>query len=333
MVFLQKRQKDKVVALSASMQMTKASIILPTKNVDMYIGDLLKNVYRQDFMGDIETIILDSSDDQTPEIAKDFSVKIIHVETEEFNHGNTRNLGAQMAKGTFLVFLSADVIIKDSQWLTKLLEPFKDPMVAGVFSRQYPKKDANPMENFFIQYVYPLKSYVLKMNNQGKILLKDPVFFSTVSAAIRKEVWEKIKLPEMLMSEDQEWAKRTLLAGYKIAYASESVVYHSHNYSLKQVFHRFFGSGATLQYIYHHEKIEQPKAKFIIQGLKYLKAECQYLVRNGEVKRLPYALLYEFMRFLGYFLGTKHKYMPVWLKVMLSNQKNHWKKYNDIVID
>ena len=327
------QQRIKGVALSTSIQMTKVSIILPTKNVEMYIGDLLKNIYRQDFLGDIETIILDSSDDQTAEIVKGFSVKIVHVEEEVFNHGNTRNYGARMAKGTFLVFLSADVVIEDSQWLTKLLEPFEDPMVAGVFSRQHPKKDANPMETFFIQYVYPLKSFVIEMNDQGTILLEDPVFFSTVSAAIRKEVWEKIELPEMLMSEDQEWAKRALLAGYKIAYASESVVYHSHDYSLKQVFHRFFGSGATLPYIYDHEKIEYPKGKFILKGLKYLKAECQHLVRNGEVRRLPYALLYEFMRFLGYFLGTKHKCMPIWLKVMLSNRKNHWKKYKDSVID
>ena len=321
------------VELNKDMQMTKVSIILPTKNVENYIGDLLRNVYRQDFSGEVETIILDSSDDRTLEIAKVFPVKIIHLEEEEFNHGNTRNFGAFMAKGDYLVFLSADVVIKDSQWLTKMLKPFKDSMVAGVFGRQHPKKDANPMEKFFIQYVYPLKSYVLEMNDKGKVQLKDPVFFSTVSAAIRKEVWEKIKLPEMLMSEDQEWAKRTLLAGYKIAYASESVVYHSHDYSLKQVFHRFFGSGATLPYIYHHEKIEYPKRKFIIEGLKYLKAECQYIVNHGGVKRLPYAMLYEFIRFLGYFLGTKHKYMPIWLKVMLSNKKNHWKKYNDIVVD
>ena len=313
--------------------MSKVSIILPTKNVEMYIGDLLKNVYSQDFSGEIETIILDSSDDQTPEIAKEYPVKIIQVEEEEFNHGNTRNFGAFNAKGDYLVFLSADVVIKDPQWLTEILKPFDDPMVAGVFGRQQPKKDANPMEKFFIQHVYPLKSSVLEMNDKGKVPLKAPVFFSTVSAAIRKDVWKKIKLPEMLMSEDQEWAKRTLLAGYKIAYASESVVYHSHNYSLKQVFHRFFGSGATLQYIYHHENIEYPKGKFIIQGLKYLKAECQHLVSNGEVIHLPYAMLYEFMRFLGYFLGTKHKFMPIWLKIMLSNQKHHWKNYNDIVVD
>ena len=73
------------------------------------------------------------------------------------------------------------------------------------------------------------------------------------------------------MSEDQEWAKRALLAGYKIAYANESVVYHSHDYSLRQVFHRFFGSGATLSYIYRHENMECRKGKFIIEGLIFIK--------------------------------------------------------------
>ena len=65
------------VKLTENIQMIKVSIILPTKNVENYIGDLLRNVYRQDFSGEVKTIILDSSDDQTPEIAKEFPVKFI----------------------------------------------------------------------------------------------------------------------------------------------------------------------------------------------------------------------------------------------------------------
>lgn len=321
------------VELMENIRMTKVSVILPTKNVESNIGDLLHSIYRQDFSGALDVIILDSSDDKTPEISKSFPVEFTRVEEEDYNYGGTRNLGAFMAKGDYLIFLSADVVIKDSQWLSKLLNPFKDSRVAGVFGRQHPKENASPMEEFFIQYVYPSKSYLLERDAQGKIQLKNRLFFSNTNAAIRKDVWEKIKIPEMLMSEDQEWAKRTLLAGYKIAYASESMVYHSHDYSLRQVFHRFFDTGATLPYVCRHEKIEYPKGKFLIEGLKYLKAECQYLVTHGNVKRLPYAMLYEFIRFLGYFLGTKHKYMPLWLKVMLCNKKNHWKKYDDIVVD
>lgn len=120
--------------------MTTVSIILPTKNVENNIGDLLRSVYRQDFSGEIETIVLDSSDDKTPEIAKSFPVKFIHVEEDDYNYGGTRNYGASLAKGNYLIFLSADVVIKDTEWLTKLLNPFKDSKVAGVFGRQHPKK-------------------------------------------------------------------------------------------------------------------------------------------------------------------------------------------------
>ena len=313
--------------------MTTVSIILPTKNVENNIGDLLRSVYRQDFSGEIETIILDSSDDKTPEIAKGFPVKFIHVEEDDYNYGGTRNYGASLAKGNYLIFLSADVVIKDPQWLTKLLMPFKDSMVAGVFGRQHPRKDASPMEEFFIQYFYPKKNDIREMDDQGKVQLTNLMFFSNTNSAIRKDIWEKTKIPEMLMSEDHEWAKRVLLAGSKIAYTNESVVYHSHDYSLKQVFHRFFDTGATLSYVYRHDQIEYPKGKFVFEGLKYLTAECQYIVSQGNMKHLPYAMFYEFMRFLGYFLGSNHKYMPLWLKVRLCNKKNHWKKYDDIIVD
>ncbi len=322
-----------VTELAKSICMTKVSVILPTKNVEGYIGDLLSSIYHQDYSGEIETIILDSSNDKTPEIAKRFPVEFIRIEEDNYNYGGTRNYGARMANGKYLIFLSADVVIKDPQWLTKLLTPFKDTMIAGVFGRQHPKKDASPMEEFFLQYFYPTKNDIREMDDQGKVQLTNLMFFSNANSAIRKDIWKKIKLPEMLMCEDHEWAKRVLFAGYKIAYTSESVVYHSHNYSLKQVFHRFFDTGATLPYVYRHEKIEYPKSIFIIEGLKYLKAECQYIVKHGKVKRLPYAMLYEFMRFLGYFLGSNHKYMPLWLKVMLCNKKNHWKKYSDIIVD
>ena len=134
--------------------MTGISIILPTKNVENNIGDLLNSIYRQDFSDEIEMIILDSSNDRTAEIANGFPVKVIQVEEEDYNHGGTRNLGAFMAKGEYLVFLSSDVVIKDPQWLTKLLTPFKDPMVAGVFGRQHPKKMQatwrNSLSNMFI---------------------------------------------------------------------------------------------------------------------------------------------------------------------------------------
>lgn len=311
--------------------MVTTSVILPTKNVQDNIAGLLESVYHQEFDGEIETIILDSSSDATAEIARQFPVRFINVSASDYNYGATRNYGASLAKGNYLVFLSADVVIKDPQWLTKLLIHFDNSRVAGVFGRQHPKTDASPMKEFFIQYVYPPLGYVQGLDN-GCIQLRNRLVFSNTNSAIRREVWEKIKLPEMLMSEDQEWAKRTLLAGYSIAYAADAVVYHSHIYSLKTVFQRFFDSGATLPFVYAHEDIDYPKRKFFAEGLAYLKAEYQYLVSHGYAKHLSYAALYELMRFTGYLLGTQYRLMPRWLKRALCNNKNHWERYDDIIL-
>jgi len=65
------------------------------------------------------------------------------------------------------------------------------------------------------------------------------IFFSSVNSAIKKQIFQQHPfLENLIMSEDQEWAKRVLLDGYEIVYDPEAAVYHSHNYSLKAVFQR-----------------------------------------------------------------------------------------------
>ena len=68
------------------MKSKKCSFILPTMNVEQYIGPLLEAVYSQDYDGDIEVLIMDSSNDRTPEIAKTFPVILTRIEPEDYNH-------------------------------------------------------------------------------------------------------------------------------------------------------------------------------------------------------------------------------------------------------
>ena len=144
-------------------------------------------------------------------------------------------------------------------------------------------------------------------------------------ASILRDVWEKIPVPEMLKSEDQEWGKRALLAGYKIIYEPEAVVYHSHHYTLKKVFKEYFDSGATMPYVYSHEKINPPS--FLVRGLEYEVSQIRYFLRNNYWKHIPYSFAYDFMKFLGYFFGTKYKHMPLWMRKALCKKSNHWDKY------
>lgn len=310
--------------------MENVSVVLPTRNNEDHIADLLDSIFSQSFKGEIEVLVMDSSDDRTPEIAEmcsqNHNVRVVRVEPEDYNYGGTRNLGASMTNGDVLFFISADVEVRDKNWLTKLARNLEDPLVAGVFGRQIPKEDASPMEEFFIRYTYPDHRRVFWLKDSKKIA---DLFFSNTNSAIKREVWEKIPLPEMLKSEDQEWAKRVLLAGYKIVYKPEAIVYHSHRYTLKEVFKEYFDSGATLPYVYSDHKVRPPS--FLVRGLNYEVKQLRYFLEKGYFKHIPYSLVYDSMKFLGYFLGTKYKYMPTWMRKALCKKSNHWDKYLDAV--
>ena len=310
--------------------MKSVSVILPTRNNEDHIADLLDSIFSQSFDGEIEVLVMDSSDDKTPEIAKrysrDYNLRVVRVEPEDYNYGGTRNLGASMTSGDILVFISTDVEIRDDHWLFKLVRNLNDPLVAGVFGRQVPKEDAPPMEEFFIKYTYPNCRKVFWLKKSERLT---DFFFSNTNSAIKRSVWERIPLPEMLKSEDQEWAKRALLAGYKIVYEPEAVVYHSHHYSLLKVFKEYFDSGATLPYVYSDKRICPPS--FFIRGIDYEIKQLKYFIKKGYFKYIPYSFLYDFMKFLGYYLGTKYKYMPIWMRKALCKKSNHWDKYDDII--
>lgn len=310
--------------------MENVSIILPTRNNEDHIAVLLDSVFSQSFEGEIEVLVMDSSDDKTPEIAEMYSqnhnVRVVRVEPEDYNYGGTRNLGASMTDGDFLVFISTDVDIRDKNWLTKLVKNLEDPLVAGVYGRQVPKEDASPMEEFFIKYTYLNEKKVYYLGNTEKLT---DFFFSNTNSAIRYEIWEKIPLPEMLKSEDQEWAKRALSAGYKIVYEPDAYVYHSHHYTLAKVFREYFDSGATMPYVYDDERIDPPS--FLFRGLNYEVTQFRYFLEKKYFKHIPYSLVYDFMKFLGYFLGTKYKHMPMKLRKTLCKKSNHWDKYDSAV--
>ena len=52
------------------------------------------------------------------------------------------------------------------------------------------------------------------------------------------------------MSEDQEWSRRVLRAGYELVYEPEAAVHHSHRYSIADAFRRFFDSGVSAERSY-----------------------------------------------------------------------------------
>ncbi|MBL7130476.1 MAG: glycosyltransferase [Candidatus Omnitrophica bacterium] len=229
------------------------SVVIPVKNQERYLDRVLKKVFSQNINSKIEVIIIDSgSQDSTLEIARKYPVKIIEIPTEEFGHGRTRNHGAQIANGATVVFLNADAIPRDENWLNCLVYNFKgSEKIAGVYSRIYPQADCNPLHSWEIlndtayshnkrevKYIENFDNYrYMKPRDKRRLLA-----FQTISCAIRKDILLKYPFKNMEFGEDLEWSKRIMEKGFKIVYDPESVVLHSHNFyfSFIKTFKKYF---------------------------------------------------------------------------------------------
>jgi rhamnosyltransferase len=68
--------------------------------------------------------------------------------------------------------------------------------------------------------------------------------FSMALSSVRRSVWEQMPFNEQIQySEDIEWTWRARQRGYTIRYVADSIVTHSHNYTLTQFYRRQLGEG------------------------------------------------------------------------------------------
>lgn len=206
------------------------SIIIPAKNEAANIAQCLDAVNRQETPFTYEIIVIDSgSTDTTIDIIKRYpSVQLVQIKPGEFGHGKTRNLGAEIAKGDYIVFLNADAVPLNSHWLTNLIRPLSENQnLAGVFSRHIPNEECFLYMKRDLQGSMP-DNRILR-TKAGKM---DFMLFSTVSAAIPKETWKQFPFDDnIIIAEDQDWAKKVLNNRFTVLYEPASMVRHSHNYS------------------------------------------------------------------------------------------------------
>jgi rhamnosyltransferase len=297
------------------------SVVIPAKNGARYLDEVLKMVYAQACNYTYEVIVIDSgSTDGTLDIVKRYPLRLIEIRPDEFGHGKTRNLGASIAKGRYLVFITQDAVPATDQWLTRLVQHLERDMIAGAYGGQIPRDDTNPVEQFFLRTRYPAQGSIKHVGN-GKTNMHT-IFFSNANSAIRREFLQKYPFPDdLIMSEDQEWAKRVLLEGYRIAYDPEAAVYHSHNFSVETVFRRYFDSGVSLG---QFARDEYSSRSFVSGGLYHVRHEMRYLLRSGNRRWIPYAVLYDLSKFVGVSLGKRHRCLPACAKRRLSMHSQYW---------
>ncbi len=121
------------------------SVIILTKNAGGRFRSLMEKLSNQTYQ-DFEVVVVDSgSTDRTLEIAEKYGYRIHRIKPEEFHHSRTRNLGAELAKGDYLVYITQDALPLNDDFLEILIKPLENDKVAGVYGRQIAYPNAKPM--------------------------------------------------------------------------------------------------------------------------------------------------------------------------------------------
>jgi rhamnosyltransferase len=202
--------------------------------------------------------------------------------------------------------------------LERLVSPLMKGEASIAYARQLPHKGADIFEAFPREFNYSTTSYIRSLND-AKTKGAQTFFCSNSCAAYRKDALDSIGgFRSVLLGEDTCATASLLREGHKIAYVAEAHVRHSHRYTLKQEFQRYFDTGLSRQ-SYRDLLTGSDESR----GREFLRAFTSRVAKECPTQ-LPYAMLHTLTKWVGYRIGKAATRAPVPLKRALSSQKFYW---------
>ena len=124
----------------------RISLVIPTLNAGPLFDEVLESILALRGTRFDELVAVDSgSSDGTVEKLLRAGFAVHEIPKARFDHGGTRDLGIGKTTGDIVVLLVQDATLQGADWLQKMVEPFADPEVAGVWCRQVPRPVCQPV--------------------------------------------------------------------------------------------------------------------------------------------------------------------------------------------
>ncbi len=302
-------------------------MIIPTWNAARHLCVLLPTLRRQQPPPD-EIIVIDStSPDGSAAIARAAGCTVATVAQADFNHGGTRNAAAKLATGDILVFMTQDALPANERFLAALTAPLREasldgrPATTGAYARQIPYAEADPIERFARAWNYPETPEHRTSLDVPRLGIRAN-FFSNVAAAVRRDAFDAVGgFPEhTILNEDMVLCARLLARGNAVEYQPKAVVRHSHAYTLHQQFSRYFDIGV----FFHRSRAEVAAGNSGSAGMTFVRALLAKLCAEGHSAWVPHAFADIGVRFLGFHLGKRERFLPRSVVLACTMHRHFW---------
>jgi len=272
----------------------RVAIVMRSKNEMPYVRPALEMLQKQTYQ-DFELFVVDSgSTDGSLEVLAEFcdAANLTVIEPEEYIPGKVLNDMIEKTNQDIIVFQNADSIPLSTTWLEVLLTPILNGETDATMSRQEPRDDAR----FVVKYDYK-RAYDPK-NIKGD----NADFFSAVACAFKRELWEKRKFRTHGYAEDVAWTSECRKDGARYKLLQDSIVEHSHNYSLKGLHRKKFRHGVTFAEIYG-QKPQLLKTMYLCT--RELVRDFLYATMKLRLDTIPYNVAYRIIIHHALYHGLK----------------------------
>ena len=300
----------------------KLQIIIPIYRPDDKFLRLLSMI-KQQSIWDIPVLLIDSGKGiPYADVINDMNVEVRTIDSRGFNHGGTRQWGIdQCPEADIYVFLTQDAIPADAYAIENLVAAFDDEQVGCAYGRQLPHEGAGVFGRIARAFNYPPESHIYGLEDRKQHGIKT-AFISNSFAAYRKEAMHSVGgFPkDTILSEDMYVAAKMLLAGWRVAYVADAMVYHSHDYTMLQEFRRYFDIG-----VFHAREawIQRDFGKAEGEGKRFVMTEFRSVMHHHPMSlwEIP---LRDGLKYLGYCMGKREAQIPNTWKKKCSMFPQYW---------
>ncbi len=218
------------------------TIVIPVFNRPDEVDELLQSLCQQTDTNFEVIIVEDGSNVKCDGIVNKFQDKlqIQYFFKQNSGPGTSRNYGAKLAKGDYIIFFDSDCIIPQNYF--KAVNNFLSEKKVDAFGG--PDKAHSSFTNIQKAINYAMTSFFTTGGIRGGSEKMDKFYPRSFNMGYSKEVFEVTKgYGTMRFGEDIEMSIRIIENNFSTALIKDAFVYHKRRTDLKKFFKQVFNSG------------------------------------------------------------------------------------------
>jgi cellulose synthase/poly-beta-1,6-N-acetylglucosamine synthase-like glycosyltransferase len=242
--------------------MPPVSVIIPAYRADKTIAQTIRSVKDMDYPKK-EIIVVNDSDDKTPQICKKYGVKLIQNK-KRMGKSVSLDIAGKKAKNDILFFIDADTTVaKDA--LKKVMPWFQDTKIVSVMPTFIAKNSGGIAKMVSIENIFTHSHLRTHMHFGSLISFRGCCF------AVRKSALKKAGGWGQALTEDNDMGAKIAKSGKAIQWEPEAIAMTDEPETVNQLKKQKIRWGAGSAYsFFRHRKYYMKSPQFLLYFLPYI---------------------------------------------------------------